>query len=439
MKRTFLLLGLSAGLCAAVHAGAPAAAEPAAAVKLYDLRSLLIGAGLAVLLSGLFVLLLKLLAGAQGYLLPRLERWAGENVRSVKIQQFELLNAAHIAGALTAFLKTVRIALTLALIYFYVPTLLSLFPWTRGFSPVLFGYVLDPLAAMLKAALRYIPDFIFVAVTVTVVHYLLRVLQALAGEVQAGHISFRGFYPDWAKPTFQIARFLIWAFTLVIVFPYLPGSSSPAFKGVSVFLGVLLSLGSSSAIGNAVAGLMLTYMRPFLIGDRVKIAETVGDVTEKTLLVTRIRTIKNVNITIPNALVLGSHIVNYSSLSGESGIILNTTVTIGYDAPWQKVHELLLAAAAGTPDVMPEPKPFILQTALNDFNVSYELNAYTDKPARMASIYSDLHANIQDKFNAAGVEIMSPAFTGVRDANAPAMPGRAAPGGAAFKVRLEGK
>jgi small-conductance mechanosensitive channel len=211
----------------------------------------------------------------------------------------------------------------------------------------------------------------------------------------------------------------------VVIFPYLPGSHSPAFKGVSVFLGVLFSLGSTSAVANIVAGIMLTYMRPFKAGDRVKIAETVGDIAERSLLVTRIRTIKNINVTVPNSLVLASHIVNYSSLSEKEGIILSTTVTIGYEAPWARVHELLLAAAAATAELLKEPAPFVLQTALNDYHVSYELNAYTENPAAMARIYSLLHANIQDQFNAAGVEIMSPAYAGLRDANAPAMPGAA--------------
>ncbi len=405
--------------------------------KDYNLRTLALGLLFALLATIIFVVVLRLISSGYTAFLPRFEAWAQANLKGIKVQQLELMDAERLADILETVLRGARILLTLILLYFYIPILFSFFPWTSGFSSVLFGYIMHPVVSLLRAAVRYIPDLIFVAVTVTVVHYFLNMLRSVTREIQRGRIVFKGFYADWAKPTFQIVRFITWAFTLVVVFPYLPGSDSPAFKGVSVFLGILFSLGSSSAIGNAVAGIMLTYMRPFKVGDRVKIAETVGDVTEKSLLVTRIKTIKNVNITVPNALVLGSHIINYSSLSEKEGIILNTTVTIGYDAPWPKVHELLLSAADATAGVLKEPKPFILQTALNDYNVSYELNAYTDMPEVMAVTYSRLHANIQDKFNVAGVEIMSPAFTGIRDANAPAMPGsdRAAGRTAAFKIR----
>ncbi|MDD5209563.1 MAG: mechanosensitive ion channel [Elusimicrobiales bacterium] len=406
--------------------------------KDYNIHTLLLGALFALLATIVFGVILKLIGSLYSSALPKVNAWAQANIKSIKIQHLELVDAERLLSGFTALLGAGRVFLTLLLLYFYIPILFSFFPWTRDFSPVLFGYVLHPLSSLFKSLIHYIPDLIFVAVTITIVHYFLNVLRAVADEVQRGRIAFRGFYPDWAKPTFQIVRFITWAFTLVVVFPYLPGSNSPAFKGVSVFLGVLFSLGSSSAIGNAVAGIMLTYMRPFKVGDRVKIAETVGDITEKSLLVTRIKTIKNVNITVPNALVLGSHIINYSSLSDKEGIILNTTVTIGYDAPWPKVHELLISAADATDDILKDPKPFILQTALNDYNVSYELNVYTERPEIMAGIYSRLHANIQDKFNAAGVEIMSPAFTGIRDANAPAMPGSggAADKSAAFRISV---
>lgn len=171
-----------------------------------------------------------------------------------------------------------------------------------------------------------------------------------------------------------------------------------------------------------VSGVVITYMRPFRIGDRVKIADTTGDVVEKTLLVTRIRTTKNVDITIPNAMVLGSHIINFSSSANEKGLILHTTVTIGYDVPWNKVHELLISASNETEHILKEPKPFVLQTSLDDFYVSYELNAYTNEPGKMARIYSQLHSKIQDKFNEAGVEIMSPHYGAMRDGNQTTIP-----------------
>jgi small-conductance mechanosensitive channel len=235
-------------------------------------------------------------------------------------------------------------------------------------------------------------------------------------------IRWPGFYPEWAMPTSKMAELVILAFALVIIFPYLPGSDSPAFKGVSIFLGVLFSLGSTSAVANVIAGVILTYTRAFRIGDRVQIADTVGDVIAKTLLATQVRTIKNVVITVPNSLVLGSHIINFSTSANGRGLILHATVTIGYDAPWRQIHALLIAAAEATSDILNEPRPFVLQTSLDDFYVSYQINAFTDQPGKMAAIYSGLYQNIQDKFNEAGVEIMSPHYAAVRDGNSTAIP-----------------
>jgi small-conductance mechanosensitive channel len=215
----------------------------------------------------------------------------------------------------------------------------------------------------------------------------------------------------------------------VVIFPYLPGSKSPAFQGISIFLGILLSLGSTSAVAHAVAGTILTYMRPFQLGDRVRISEVVGDVVEKNLLDTRIQTIKNEIITIPNANILNGQMWNYSTSARENNLILHTTVTIGYDAPWRTVHELLIGAALSTQGIQQQPRPFVLQTALNDFYVSYELNAYTADACRMIQIYSSLHQNIQDRFNEAGVEIMSPHYSQIRDGSTVTIPEAYRPSG----------
>jgi small-conductance mechanosensitive channel len=245
--------------------------------------------------------------------------------------------------------------------------------------------------------------------------------------VGKGTITWSGFYPEWADPTSKIIRFLILAVTIVVVFPYLPGSRSPAFQGITIFIGVLLSLGSTSAVANIIGGVILTYTRAFHIGDRVRIADTTGDVVEKTLLATRIRTIKNEFITVPNSMVLGSHIVNFSSADDAASLILHTSVTIGYDAPWRTVHALLIAAALRTPSIIKEPAPFVLQTSLNDFYVTYELNAYTSEALRMAFTYAELHQNIQDCFNESGVEIMSPHYASLRDGNSTTIPAQSRP------------
>ncbi|MDD2541146.1 MAG: mechanosensitive ion channel family protein, partial [Desulfuromonadaceae bacterium] len=298
----------------------------------------------------------------------------------------------------------------------------------RGMATTLFDYILAPIEKVGLAFASYLPNVFFLLVIIVITRYSIKFIKFLFSEVEKETITLPGFYHDWADPTFKIVRFLIIAFAAVVAFPYLPGSDSPAFRGVSVFLGVLFSLGSSSAISNIVAGVILTYMRAFTLGDRVKIADTVGDVVEKNLLITRIRTIKNVDITIPNAMVLGSHITNFSSSAQSYGLILHTTVTIGYDASWRQVHELLVSAACATENVLEMPAPFVLQTSLDDFYVSYEINVYTDKPSVMARTYSELHQNIQEKFNEAGVEIMSPHYSSLRDGNMTTIPESYLPG-----------
>jgi small-conductance mechanosensitive channel len=206
---------------------------------------------------------------------------------------------------------------------------------------------------------------------------------------------------------------------MVLIFPYLPGSGSPAFQGISVFIGILFSLGSSSAIANMVAGMVITYMRPFRIGDRVKIGDITGDIVEKTTLVTRIRTVKNEDVTVPNSAVLSSSTINYSTHASapEYGLIIHTTVTIGYDVPWKEVHQALIEAALRSELILKNPMPFVLQTSLDDFYVSYQVNGYTKEANNLASIYSQLHQNIQDCFNEVGIEIMSPHYRSLRDGN----------------------
>ena len=242
-------------------------------------------------------------------------------------------------------------------------------------------------------------------------------------EVGKGNLVLGGgFYPEWAEPTAKMIRMLVLVLVVIIIFPYLPGSKSPAFQGISIFVGLLLSLGSSSAVANAIAGIILTYMRSFNVGDWVKIGDTTGEVIEKNMLVTRVVTPKRETITIPNATVMGGSVKNYTREAKNAGVIFYTTVTIGYDAPWRTVHQLLIDAAAATEHILHNPAPFVLQTALNDFYVSYELNAYTDLPTKMQVIYSDLHRNIQESFNKGGVEICSPHFSALRDGNTITIP-----------------
>lgn len=384
----------------------------------------------SLLLSTLYALAATAALLLAFWLLTRLFRWLqarieaerGRLIRTLRFQSIEILSETRMITLLRQTFKGIRIILILVLLNIYLTTVLAFFPWTRHLAARLTGYVLDPLARVGLGFVAFLPNAFFIAVIIALTYLVIRVTRFAFDEVAKGRINLPGFHADWAAPTFNIVRFLVIAFAVVVAFPYLPGADSPAFKGVSVFLGVLFSLGSTSAVGNIVAGVIITYMRPFKIGDRVRIGETVGDIVEKTLLITRIRTIKHVDITIPNAIVLSSHMTNYSSAVQEYGLILHTTVTIGYDVPWRQVHELLIAAAKGTDHILALPPPFVLQTSLDDFYVSYELNAYTDKPSSMALTYSLLHQNIQDQFNTAGVEIMSPHFAQLRDGNATTIP-----------------
>jgi len=388
----------------------------------FSFRSILFGVLFTIISTAVLIAILILFKWIFPKIYEIVRSWKGTRVRSIVIQAFEALSADRIIGMIITCVKGVRVFLTIVLFYFYIPLVFSFFPWTQGYAGTLFGYLAYPFKAVGSAILDYLPNLFYLAVIAVVTHYTVKLIRIVFNEIDRGNLVLPGFYQDWAMPTFKIVRFLFIMFALVMAFPYLPGSESPAFKGVSIFLGVLFSLGSTSAVANVVAGVILNYTRAFSIGDRVRIGDVEGDITYKTLLVTHIRTIKNVEITLPNSTVLSGAILNFSTAAKDSALILHTSVTIGYDAPWRRIHELLISAAKTTNHILENPPPFVLQTALNDFYVSYQINAYTDHPHEMAQIYSDLHQNIQDKFNEGGVEIMSPHYAQVRDGNTVTIP-----------------
>jgi small-conductance mechanosensitive channel len=309
----------------------------------------------------------------------------------------------------------VRLALTVLAFYLYTPLVLSYFPWTAPYAEPVVQWAISPFATAWFSFVAYLPSIFWLAAIIVITRWALQLLGLLANALRDGSITFEGFYPEWSEPTYKIVRVLVLAFALVMAFPYLPGANSDAFKGVSIFLGVLFSLGSSSAVANVVAGIVLTYTRSFKVGDFIKIGVNTGTVEERTLLVTRLRTRKGVEVTIPNATVLSGDVQNFSARAHAGGLILHTAVTIGYDAPWRQVHALLLEAARRTPDVLSLPAPFVLQTDLGDFSVKYELNVHTKMPERAPEIHSHLHAAIQDSFARAGMEIMSPVYQARRD------------------------
>lgn len=390
--------------------------------KATSVQTLLKEIGLAILVVVFVYFLIKYLN--KGYKLLRVKIRDGRDkwIKGIKVRGYELFTAQKQVVAMHVVLNIIRWIFIFLIIYLMLPVLFGIFPWTKTLSGTLFGYVLNPLKNIFMAIWDYIPKLISILIILFVFRYVFKALKFFKQEVERGALVIPGFYTEWAPPTYQIIRILIIAFMLVVIFPFLPGSDSAVFRGVSVFLGVLFTFSSSGSLSNIFAGLVLTYMRAFKIGDRVKIGESVGDIVEKTLLVTRIRTIKNEDITIPNSTVLNSHTINYSTAAGEVGLIIHSTVTIGYDVPWKHVHELLINAASDSVYIINNPKPFVLQTSLDDFYVSYQVNAYTKEPSKQAEIYSSLHQNIQDKFNEAGVEIMSPHYKALRDGNQATIP-----------------
>ena len=338
----------------------------------------------------------------------RLLRQLLRRTRPLTIKDYEVLNL-HRQGILflTGF-NVLRWLVILFLLFIFVPMFFAAFPETKSFAYTIFGYVWNPFVSILKSIVGFLPKFFQIIVIIFCFRYLVKGLNYLMNEIGSGRLKISGFYADWAQPTYLILRVLCYSFMIVMIWPLLPSSDSQVFQGVSVFIGVIVSLGSSSIIGNVMAGMVMTYMRPFREGDFIKYGDTEGFVIEKTVLVTRIRTRKNDVITIPNANLMTSQTTNYTFSAHNYGVIVHTKVTIGYDMQWQLIRDLLLAAAAKTPHLLKKPEPFVRVTALDDFYVEYEINAYTRKSELLGDIYSELHQNILDSFHSNGVEIMSP-------------------------------
>ncbi|AWK05149.1 transmembrane ion channel [Flavobacterium crocinum] len=376
---------------------------------------------LLILIIGLILFLVgKVFNFIKKYIVKNKARYfKGVNYNNIKILSPERQQILFLR-----FFGFVKIATLILIVYLSLPVLFSIFPATKEYTTTLLRWILTPAKSAFMGFVGFLPSLFTIIVIVIIFKYSLKIIKFFFDEIKSENIKIDGFYSDWALPTFNIIRLLMYAFMLVIIFPYLPGSDSPIFKGVSVFVGVLFSLGSSNAIANMVAGLVITYMRPFKIGDYIKIGEVSGEVIEKTALVTRIRTPKFEDITIPNSTVLSSTSTNYSANTKHStdGLLIHTTVTIGYDVPWKDIYSALIEAALNTEMIEKEPKPFVLQTSLDDFYVSYQINVYTKEPTKQPRIYSSLHQNIQDSFNAAGIEIMSPHYNALRDGNTTTIP-----------------
>jgi small-conductance mechanosensitive channel len=362
--------------------------------------------GATVVLIGTTVLLFWFWRRFDRLLTKRL----ASRIQTVGIQSFEVMRAERIWSALQGTLAALRTVALLAIVLVYVGFVLAQFPRTRGLSRGMVAFALGPLQVIANGLIANVPSLVFLVVLFFVFRFGLRLIRLFFDAIERGTVSLANFDPEWAQPTYKIVRTFVIAFGLVVAYPYIPGSESAAFRGVSLFIGIVFSLGSSSAVSNIIAGYMMTYRRAFKVGDWVKVGGSVGEVIEMRLQVTHLRSTKNEEIVIPNSQILTSEVLNYSSLARTRGLILHTEVGIGYETPWRQVEAMLTQAAKRTPGLVMEPPPFVLQRKLADFAVVYELNVYCSNVPAFQQLYSALHRNILDVFNEYGVQIMTPAY-----------------------------
>jgi len=371
-------------------------------------------------LLALYIVIYWFIKRVSSHLADRITRQ--EKRFALRIQSQIIVSARDMQHIMTGLLHAVFLFLALVIGFSFLNLALGLFEASRGLAGNVLELALESITFVIQQIIDYIPSLLVIIVVLLTVRFILHVLKLVFKGVDRGKITIPGFYSEWASTSFNLLRVLIYALTLIIIFPYLPGSHSPAFQGLSLFFGLLLSLGSTTAVANVVAGIVLTYTRAFSVGDRVSIHETIGVVVERGMFVTRLKNTKNEITSIPNSMTLSSHIINYSEQAREAGLILYTSVTIGYDVPWQKIHKMLISAALKTDLIEPIPEPFVLQKSLDDYSVNYQLNATTKDAIAMPQTHSSMNANILDVFKEEGVEIMSPMFVATRDGTSLAIP-----------------
>lgn len=390
--------------------------------EMYSGRTIVEGVAItAGVLLGL-ILLFWLIHRGGNWLVKKLDPATESGRIPRSLEGSEFYQSGLFSRTVRRIMRLFKLVLAIFLIVVATPIVLRAFPQTRALGDRFGLSLLDPLARLWDGFVTFLPELVFLLVLAGLTWLAIRLIKLFFREIERGVVRLPSFQPEWANFTGRMLSIIIIFIAAIIGFTSLPFSQLPVFQGISAFLALLLTLASSSAIANIIAGIILTYTGAFQLGDIIAIQTTLGEVVGKYLLTTRIRTFKNELVSVPNSLVLSNSVTNYSHLARDNGLTLHTTVTIGYDVPWQKVHELLIAAALDSEGMEKTPPPFVLQTALNDYNVAYELNAYTRKPEILPRLYSRLHQNIQSRFNAAGVEIMSPAYTALRDGNAVTLP-----------------
>ncbi len=359
----------------------------------------------------LFLLLVEFaMFGSLRWLTVRIGQRYDSAIERIETGTFRLIRAESIWVAMRLATRLFALVAALAIFYVYLHIVLDHLPWTRALSSDLRALTVAPLLVLARESLAAIPRLLVIVVIVAVTRYVIRLARFFFTAIENGAIKFSGFEAEWSKPTYNIVRVLIIAFAAMVCYPYIPGSRSEAFKGITIFIGVLFSLGSSSLLANIIAGYTMAYRREFHVGDRIKVGDLMGDVTQVGLMVTHMRSIKNEELVVPNSVILNSNVINYTSLARERGLILHTTVGIGYETPWRQVEAMLLMAAQRTPGLLRERAPFVLQLSLNDFAVTYQLNVYCEQPTEMYRLYTELHRCVLDVFNEYGVQIMTPAY-----------------------------
>jgi len=352
-------------------------------------------------------------------MLRRLDRAATEWLASTEHRLSDTLQLPTALVQRTRLIYYVQRAVDLATIvvvliigYVWLTFVLRRFPYSRPWGDAIRDFLVDRIEWLANGLLRAIPGLATVVLIVIVVRIVQRLLNQLFLAVEQGQINIPALYPETAAPTRRIATTLLWLFALVVAYPFLPGSGTDAFKGVSVFVGLMVSLGSTGIVNQVMSGLTATYSRALRVGDYVTVGEIEGAVVHLGTLSTKIVTPRGDEVTIPNAVLVSKEVVNYSRNSNGTPVLVPTTVTIGYDAPWRQVESLLKLAASRTDGVRAEPAPLVVQSSLSDFYVEYTLFVCLTDPTRRRLVLGALRANIQDAFNEYGVQIMSPHYLG---------------------------
>ncbi len=380
----------------------------------YGLKAKLYGFGMALLLIVIQIVFFMLTARFINRIRQEISTGLRGKMKSLVFKDYELLNVEQGKKILYFLSRVLQVALIIFQLFISLPLLFSIFPETEKFTWNMINYVWSPLRDIFLSFVFYFPNLVKILVIVFVVRWVLRAVKHMSDEIEAGRLKFDRFYQDWAQPTYHIIRIFIVAFTVIVIWPLLPGSDSGIFKGVSIFVAALFSLGSTASIGNLISGIIITYMRPFLVGDYVQIGDREGTVIEKNTFITRLRDIKENIITVPNNAILSQPTVNYTAAVRQAGgTIVHSDFTFTYKVFREQIEPLLLEAAGRCTLLLTTPPPFVLVTQLEDFYTRYQINAYTTESQRLWEVYSELHKNILDVFKENNLEPTSSHFVKV--------------------------